>query len=85
MSDQERVAYWRQFGSCGLPVVVYTQLQTKKGRSPLAARLSGMCSIFIRRIVLAMCDRGDESEDEERKKMNKIGIFMFGFLDLDKR
>ena len=60
------------------PVVARTPPQTRKGRCSVAEKSFGMYNICIHRIVFELC------VTEERKKMNKIGFFAFGFLGLVK-
>ena len=58
--------------------------QTRKERSPLAEQSFGVHSICVH-LIVSSCSfwvMRDEWE-EERKKINKIEIFMFGFLNLE--
>ena len=59
--------------------VAHTQPQTRKGRCPVAEELFGMYIICIHHILFKLC-----LLKKERKKMNKIEIFAFGFLELVK-
>ena len=68
---------WRQF-CARMP------LQTRKGRCLVAEYSLGTYIIYIYHIVFDLCLMEKEERKKERKKMNKIKIFSFGFLVLDK-
>ena len=68
--------------TCSLPVVARTPLQTRKGSCLVVEQSFGLYNIRIHCIVFELCVT--EEEEEERKKMNKIDIFAFGFLGLVK-
>ena len=59
ISEQERIASWRQFQGSILPVVVHTQLQTRKGRSPVAKLSFGMYNNCIHLVVFELFDEED--------------------------
>ena len=43
-----------------------------------------MYSIYLHRIFLELAMHSEKELKKETNKMNKIGIFTFGFIDLDK-
>ena len=64
-------------------VVTRTPPQTRNGRCPVAEQTFGMCNIHINTTVFEL-SLSVKKRKKERKKLNKIEIFMRGFLSIGK-
>ena len=69
---------WEQFQGCSSPVLPRILPQTRKGSCPVEEQSFGMYNSHMHQIV------SNYALTRKKSMMNKIEIFMFGFLELDK-
>ena len=55
VSEWECILSWRQFQSCCSPVIAHTEVQTKKGKSPLAEQLFVTCTCMYKICIYCTC------------------------------
>ena len=80
----EREATFEQFLGHNSPLVAHTKLKTSRNvTGEQGSRL--VCVIFAYTVYFSSYTSGRRKKEEERrKKMDKIEIFVFGFLQLEK-
>ena len=56
----------------------------KKRQNPVVKQSFGMYNIHIHHTVFKLCISKKEEERKKERKMNKIEILKFGFVDFEK-